>query len=53
MQGEVTAFGPGGREAALDAKGLLAKLDAGRQKLAPPFAPERIDLVSGVAETLV
>ncbi len=36
-----------------DEDALLAKLDATRQSLAAPFAPERVDLVASVAETLL
>src|SRR5580704_16255405 len=32
---------------------LLAKLDIAGRQLAAPFAPERVDLVGGVAETLL
>ena len=42
-----------GAQAAIGESALLAKLDATRQHLAPPFAPERIDLVASVAETLL
>src|ERR1700677_5041332 len=40
-------------EAKGDDDALLTKLDAARQQLAPRFAPERVDLVAGVAETLL
>ena len=50
---EVLAYSAGAREAAADENALLAKLDAARQHLAAPFAPERIDLVASVAETLL
>ena len=42
-----------GAQKALEENALLAKLDAARQRLAAPFAPQRIDLVAGVAETLL
>ncbi|HZZ25172.1 MAG TPA: acyl-CoA reductase [Roseiarcus sp.] len=42
-----------GAQAAVEENALLAKLDGARQSLAAPFAPERIDLVAGVAETLL
>src|SRR5277367_1343579 len=32
---------------------LLAKLDIARQQLAAPFAPERVDLIASVADTLL
>ena len=41
------------RAEAIGETALLAKLDARRQSLAAPFAPERIDLVASVAETLL
>jgi hypothetical protein len=50
---EVLAYRPGARETALEENALMAKLDAARQHLAAPFAPERVDLVAGVAETLL
>ena len=50
---DVIAYGAGAREAALDEEALLAKLREARRGLAPPFAAERIDLVAGVAETLL
>ncbi len=50
---DVLAYSAGAREAAADENALLAKLDAARQHLAAPFAPERIDLVASVAETLL
>jgi Acyl-CoA reductase (LuxC) len=53
MRTEVIAYGAGAREAALDGETLMAKLGEARSRLAPPFAPERVDLVAGVAETLL
>jgi len=53
MRTEVIAFGAGAREAALDEGALLAKLGEARRCLSPPFAAERVDLVAGVAETLL
>jgi Acyl-CoA reductase (LuxC) len=53
MRTEVIAYGAGAREAALDEGALLAKLGEARARLAAPFAPERVDLVAGVAETLL
>ena len=50
---DVLAYGAGAREAAGDGTALLAKLDAARQRLAAPFAPERIELVASVAEALL
>jgi hypothetical protein len=50
---EVLAYRAGAREAALDENALMAKLDAARQNLAAPFARDRVDLVAGVAETLL
>jgi hypothetical protein len=40
-------------DAKVDDDALLRKLDVTRQRLAAPFASERIDLVAGVAETLL
>ncbi len=53
MLTEVIAYGAGAREAALDDEALLTKLGEARHRLAAPFAPERVDLVAGVAETLL
>ena len=50
---EALAYRAGAREAAVEETALMAKLDAARQKLAAPFAPERIDLIAGVAEALL
>ncbi|HTZ68022.1 MAG TPA: hypothetical protein VMB83_11245, partial [Roseiarcus sp.] len=49
---EVIAY-RAGAQAAVEEKALLAKLDKARQHLAAPFAPERVDLIAGVAETLL
>jgi Acyl-CoA reductase (LuxC) len=53
MLTEVIAYGAGASEAALDDKAVMAKLSEARYRLAAPFAPERIDLVAGVAEALL
>jgi len=53
MLTEVIAYGAGAREAALDDEALLAKLGEARRRLAAPFVAERLDLVAGVAETLL
>jgi hypothetical protein len=53
MLTDVIAYGAGAREAALDDEALLIKLGEARHRLAAPFAPERVDLVAGVAETLI
>ena len=53
MLTEVIAYGAGAREAAIDDRALLTKLGAARQRLAAPFAAERVDLVAGVADTLL
>ena len=53
MLTEVIAYGAGAREAALDDEALLTKLGEARLHLATPFAAERLDLVGGVAETLL
>ena len=53
MLTDVIAYGAGAREAAIDDRALLTKLDAARQQLAAPFAAERVDLVASVAETLL
>jgi hypothetical protein len=49
---EVIAY-RAGAQAETSENALLAKLDASRQSLAAPFAPERVDLVASVAETLL
>ena len=53
MLTEVIAFGAGARDAALDDEALLTKLGEARRHLATPFAAERVNLVAGVAETLL
>ena len=53
MRTEVIAYRAGAREAALDDAALTSKLGEARLRLAPPFAPERADLVASVAETLL
>jgi len=53
MRSEVILYGAGAREAALDEEALLAKLGEARRRLALPFSAERVDLVAGVAETLL
>jgi Acyl-CoA reductase (LuxC) len=53
MLTEVIAYGAGAREAALDDETLMSKLGEARHHLAAPFAAERVDLVAGVAETLL
>jgi len=50
---EVLAYSAGAHEARAEESALLAKLDAARQRVAAPFAPERVDLVASVAETLL
>jgi hypothetical protein len=49
---EVIAY-RAGAEAAIGEAALLVKLEASRQHLAAPFAPERVDLVASVAEALL
>jgi hypothetical protein len=49
---DVLAYGAGA-QATVEGTTLLAKLDAVRQHLATPFAPERVALVASVAETLL
>ena len=53
MLTEVIAFGAGAREAALDDEALMTRLGEARRRLATPFAAERVNLVAGVAETLL
>jgi Acyl-CoA reductase (LuxC) len=53
MLTEIIAYGAGARDAAIDDKKLMSKLADARQRLAAPFAAERVDLVAGVAETLL
>jgi hypothetical protein len=49
---EVIAYRAGAQEA-IGESAFMATLDASRLHLAAPFAPERIDLVASVAETLL
>jgi hypothetical protein len=53
MLTEVIAYGAGAREAAIDDQALMSKLGEVRRRLAAPFAAERVDLIAGVAETLL
>jgi hypothetical protein len=50
---DVLAYNARADEAKVDDDALLTKLDAARQQLAAPFAPERVDLVARIAETLL
>lgn len=50
---DVLTYSARARDAAVDESTLMAKLDAARRHLAAPFAPERLDLIAGVAETLL
>ena len=50
---DVLAYSASARDAEVQESALLAKLDAARQQLAAPFAPERVDLVASVAEALL
>ena len=50
---DVLAYSAGARDAEVQESALLSKLDAARQQLAAPFAPERVDLVASVAEALL
>jgi Acyl-CoA reductase (LuxC) len=50
---DVLAYSAGVRDAKVNESALMAKLDAARQHLAAPFAPERVDLVASVAEALL
>ena len=50
---EVLAYSAGAHEAEVQESALMAKLDAARQHLAAPFAPERLDMVASVAEALL
>src|SRR5271168_3554954 len=53
MLTDIIAFGAGARDAALDDEALISTLGEARRRLAPPFAPKRVDLVASVAETLL
>ncbi len=53
MLTEVIAYGAGVREAAIDEQALTSKLGEARRRLATPFAAERVNLIAGVAETLL
>jgi len=50
---DVLAYSVGARDAAVEESALLSKLDTARLQLAAPFASERVDLIAGVAETLL
>ena len=50
---DVLAYSAAARDAAVEERALLAKLDAARQSLAAPFAPERIELIASVADALL
>jgi hypothetical protein len=50
---EVLAYSASAHETQTDELALMAQLDAARGQLAAPFAPERVDLVAGVAEALL
>ncbi len=50
---DVLAYSASARDAEVQEGALLSKLDAARQQLAAPFAPERVDLVASVAEALL
>ncbi|MBV8441085.1 MAG: hypothetical protein JO312_11115, partial [Hyphomicrobiales bacterium] len=49
----ITTYGAGASEAIVEDEVLFARLERAREGLTAPFAPERIDLVAGVAETLL
>jgi hypothetical protein len=53
MPTEVTVYGAGARETVIDGTALLETLEGARERLAAPFAPERVDLVARVAEALL
>ena len=50
---DVLAYNAGSSDAEVQEGALLTKLDVARQQLAAPFAPERVDLVASVADTLL
>jgi hypothetical protein len=50
---DVLSHGATARDAEVQEGTLLSKLDEARLRLAAPFAPERVDLIAGVAETLL
>ena len=50
---DVLTYSAAEHDAAVQESALLSKLDAARQQLAAPFAPERIDLIASVAEALL
>ena len=50
---DVIAYGASSHDTEFQESALLTKLDAARQQLAAPFAPERVDLVASVAEALL
>jgi len=50
---DVIAYNASARDAEVQESPLLAKLNVARRQLAAPFAAERVDLIAGVAETLL
>jgi len=50
---DVLTYSAAEHDAAVQESALLSKLDAARQQLAAPFAPERVDLIASVAEALL
>jgi hypothetical protein len=50
---DVLTYSATARDAAVEESALLSQLDAARQQLAAPFAPERVDLIASVAEALL
>src|SRR5215468_10667276 len=50
---DVLTYSASAHDAAVEETALLTKLDAARQQLAAPFAPERVELVASVADALL
>jgi hypothetical protein len=53
MPTEVTVYGVGACERVIDETALVEMLEGARERLAAPFAPQRVDLIAGVAEALL
>jgi hypothetical protein len=53
MPTEVTVYGAGDCETVINESALVETLEGARERLAAPFAPERVDLIARVAEALL
>jgi hypothetical protein len=53
MPTEVTVYGVGACETVINETALVEALEGARERLAAPFAPERVELIAGVAQALL